>query len=89
MRRCSWCSTHSAEVLLVLTDSLHLRSVQDGHIVGHGLLSLLFVLFLEVTHTHTHRFQDGADSHETFSFFVPRSVSSLPGSRCSSSAERG
>lgn len=40
-------STHSAEVLLVLTDSLHLRSVQHRHIVGHGLLCFLFVLFLE------------------------------------------
>lgn len=38
--------TYSAEVLLVFTDSLHLRSVQDWHIVRHGLLSILFVLFL-------------------------------------------
>lgn len=39
--------TYGAEVLLVLADSLHLWSVQYRHIVGHGLLRFLLVLFLE------------------------------------------
>lgn len=39
-------TTYGAEVLLVLTDSLHLGGVQDWHVVRHGLLSLLLVLFL-------------------------------------------
>lgn len=38
--------THSAEVLLVLADPLHLRSVQHWYVVRHGLLSVFFVPFL-------------------------------------------
>ena len=42
----SSCATYSAEVLLVLANSLHLRGVKHRHEVGHGLLSLLLVFFL-------------------------------------------
>lgn len=38
--------THSAEVLLVLADPLHLWSVQHWYVVRHGLLSVFFVPFL-------------------------------------------
>lgn len=38
--------TYGAEVLLVLADPLHLWSVQHWYVVGHGLLSFLFVAFL-------------------------------------------
>lgn len=42
------CTAYRAEVLLVLTESLHLWGVQNRHIVRHALLSVLFVLFLSI-----------------------------------------
>lgn len=39
-------AAYKAEVLLVLTDSLHLWSVQDSLIIRHGLLCIFLVLFL-------------------------------------------
>lgn len=38
--------THKAEVLLVLTDSLHFGSVQNSLVIRHGLLCIFLVLFL-------------------------------------------
>lgn len=38
--------TYSTEVLLVLTDPLHLRGVQNRDVVRHGLLSFFLVPFL-------------------------------------------
>lgn len=78
--------TYGAEVLLVLTDSLHLRSVQYWNIVGHGLLSFLFVLFLSDNSTKS---EDNQARRRCFLKLLEDCCGHLPGWQCSSSAEHG
>lgn len=73
--------TYGTEVLLVLTDPLHLWSVQHWYVVRHGLLSFFFVPFL------VERAQRMKTQPEGFS--AGAGWSALPGWRWSSSAERG
>lgn len=82
--------TYGAEVLLVLTDSLHLRSVQHWHIVGHGPVSFLSVLFLKAQTVGDLNWSGFMQYFKTPRLSPgDRFWKNLPGWQCSSSAEHG